>query len=140
MLNVPSLSHDQIKFLQSIVGEEFVSAKNADLDQHSRDQSFHQAHLPAVVVWPSDTQQVSKVVKFANENLIPVTAWGAGTSIEGNPIPVCGGIVLDVSRMDKILKLYKEDFQVDVQPGIKYKDMNAVLSKQGLFYAPDPGA
>lgn len=140
MPTVPSLSNDQIKSLQSIVGDEFVSAKNADLDQHSRDQSFHQAHLPAVVVWTRDTQQVSKVLKFANENLIPVTAWGAGTSIEGNPIPVCGGIVLDVSRMDKILKVYKEDFQVDVQPGIKYKDMNAVLSKQGLFYAPDPGA
>ena len=135
-----TITSDTLAYLVSIAGEENVSARGADLDQHARDQSFHAAHRPAAVVWPQTAAQVSAIVKYANERRIPVTAWGAGSSLEGNPIPVCGGIVLDMLRMNQILKVYDEDFQVDVQPGITYKDMNATLGRHGLFFAPDPGA
>ncbi len=77
---------------------------------------------------------------MANERMVPVTPWGAGTSLEGNPLAVEGGIVLDFEQMNKILAIRTEDFQTDVQPGVKYKDMNQVLSRHGLFFAPDPGA
>lgn len=137
VLELPAEALDQ---LAAIVGGELVSAKQADREHHARDQSFHDAHLPAAVVMPENAEQVSALLKFANDRLIPVTPWGAGTSIEGNPIPVMGGIVVDFSRMDKILRVYPDDFQADVQPGIKYKDMNAKLAQQGLFFAPDPGA
>jgi D-lactate dehydrogenase (cytochrome) len=135
-----TLSDSTVRDLSAIVGPEFTSVKAADREYHARDQSFHDAHPPAAVVWPATAQEVSAVVKYANEHTIPVTAWGAGTSMEGNPIPVYGGIVIDLLRMDKILKVYDEDFQTDVQPGIKYKDMNAKLAQHGLFFAPDPGA
>lgn len=138
--HIQELSSDHIEKLKKIVGAEHLSTKGADLDQHAKDQSFHPAHRPAAVVWPETAQEISEILKYANENLIPVTAWGAGTSIEGNPIPVYGGIVLNTSRMDKIIEVHPEDFQVDVQPGVRYKDMNEQLSKHGLFYAPDPGA
>lgn len=137
---VTNLSSAQLDALNNIVGAENVSATNADRAYHARDQSFHHAHMPAAVVFPENTAQVSAILNFANAEKIPVTAWGAGTSIEGNPIPVAGGIVLDFLRMDKILQVYADDFQVDVQPGIKYKDMNAKLAAHGLFFAPDPGA
>lgn len=137
---IEKLSGTALEFLKETVGGEFVSVKTSDREYHARDQSFHEAHMPAAVVFPENAQQVSAILKYANEQRIPLTPWGAGTSIEGNPIPVLGGIVLDFLRMDKILTVYDEDFQADVQPGIKYKDMNAKLAQHGLFFAPDPGA
>lgn len=126
--------------LKTILGAAHVSVGTSDREIHSRDQSAHAAHLPDLVVWPENTEQVSRVAAYANEHNIPLTGWGMGSSLEGNPIPVCGGIVVDFSRMNRILEVYPEDFQVRVQPGILYKDMNQVLTKYGLFFAPDPGA
>ncbi len=129
-----------IEALETIVTPERVSTAEAVRTQHARDQSSHQPHLPDIVVWPQTTAEVSAVLRFANEAEIPVTAWGAGTSIEGNPIPVRGGIILDFQQMNRILDIHAEDFQVTVQPGLLYKDMNQVLARHGLFFAPDPGA
>ena len=126
--------------LTRIIPADRVSVSAADRDQHSRDQSAHPAHLPDAVVWVQSTQEVSDILQYANARGIPVTAWGAGTSIEGNPIPVRGGIVLDFQQMDKILEIHQSDFQVTVQPGVLYKDMNKILARHGLFFAPDPGA
>ena len=137
---VQTLSDDALQFLKQTLGDELVTTNFSEREYHARDQSFHHAHMPAAVVFPENAQHVSAILKYANEHLIPITAWGAGTSIEGNPIPVAGGIVMDFLRMDKILRVYADDFQVDVQPGIKYKDMNAKLASDGLFFAPDPGA
>src|SRR5215216_7436059 len=126
--------------LTGIVGGEQISAAQADLDQHAHDQGFYPAHAAEVVIWPTDVEQVSQVLAFANEQHVPVTAWGAGTSIEANPIPIYGGIVLSLQRMDAIIAIHADDFQVTVQPGIGYKDLNARLARDGLFFAPDPGA
>ncbi len=129
-----------LEFLASVVGREHLSLKGPDLDQHSRDQSFHPPHRPAAVVWPASAREVSAILAYADRERIPVTPWGAGTSLEGNPIPIYGGIALDLGRMDKILQVRPADFQVDVQAGATYKDMNAALGRQGLFFPPDPGA
>ena len=134
------LTPDDLDFLVAVAGQAHVSTTGSDLDQHSRDESFHQAHRPAAVVWPASAEEISAILRYANQRRIPVTPWGAGTSLEGNPIPVYGGIVLDTMRMNQILSLRPEDFQVDVQTGIRYQDMNARLARQGLFFAPDPGA
>lgn len=135
-----NLTPANLEFLASIVGEAHISVREADLDQHASDESFHKARRPAAVLWPGSVEDVSAILEYANLERIPVTPWGAGTSLEGNPIPLHGGIVLNMSRMDKILEVHPDDFQVDVQAGVLYKDMNAVLGKQGLFFAPDPGA
>src|SRR5690606_6203114 len=66
--------------------------------------------------------------------------WGVGTSLEGNPIPLYGGILMSFERMNKIIEVHADDFQVTVQPGIGHKDLNAQLARYGLFFAPDPGA
>jgi D-lactate dehydrogenase (cytochrome) len=138
--NWHTVSQEQLDYLSSIVGQEHVSVTSADRDHHARDQSFHTAHPPAAVVWPISTQEISEIVAYANRHLIPIIPWGAGTSLEGNALAVHGGILLDLSRMDRILEVRPEDFQVDVQAGIKYKDMNEHLARFGLFFAPDPGA
>lgn len=137
---VPNLTGDELVYLRSVVGDAYVSTKTADRNSHSSDESFHEPQRPAAVVWPGSIDDVSRILAFANQHRIPVTPWGAGTSLEGNPIPVYGGIVLDVARMNKILDVNEMDFQVDVQAGILYKDMNEALARFGLFFAPDPGA
>jgi len=134
------LSDKIITTLQEIVGEEHFSLTEADRSLHAKDQSSHAARMPDAVIWPETTQQVSAILRHANEHKIPIVGWGAGSSLEGNSIPLKGGIVVDFVRMNQILTVYAEDFQVTVQPGIFYKDMNKMLAQHGLFFAPDPGA
>ena len=126
--------------LLEIAGQDNVSTKPADLDQRSNDQGVYTAHRAEVLVWVTSTEQVSRVLELANQNTIPVTAWGAGTSLEGNPIPAFGGIQISFERMNRIVTVSADDFQVTVQPGLGYKDLNAHLARYGLFFAPDPGA
>lgn len=137
---ISTFSPDVVADLQACVAPERVSAAEADRAQCSADQSAFRPVLPDVVVWPESAAEVSAVLRYANEHRLPVTAWGAGTSIEGNPIPVRGGIVLNMRRMNRIVALHTADFQVTVQPGLLYKDMNKTLARSGLFFPPDPGA
>ncbi|MBX3082373.1 MAG: FAD-binding oxidoreductase [Anaerolineae bacterium] len=134
------LTDQHLAAITQIVGVERFSTRSADLDLHARDQSFHEAHPPEAVVWPETTAEVSALLKLANAERIPVTAWGAGSSLEGNPIPVYGGLLVDFTRMNRIVNIRAEDFQADVQPGITRLELNKELSRYGLFYPPDPGA
>jgi D-lactate dehydrogenase (cytochrome) len=134
------VSDVNLKDLQSMISRERISAGESVLDLHARDQSAHAACRPDAVIWPETAAEAAAVLKYANDHLIPVTGWGAGSSLEGNPIPVKGGIVLDFSRMNRILAIREEDFQADVQPGVVYQDLNDRLRHTGLFFPPDPGA
>jgi len=134
------VTNKELEFIRSIVGPERMSIGESILDLHSKDESFHQRRKPEVVVWPLSSAEISQILKMANEDRIPVTPWGAGTSLEGNPIPVEGGIVLDLQQMNRILELRTEDLQVRVEAGVIYKELNQTLSRHGLFFPPDPGA
>ena len=134
------LNKTYIKDLQSMVAPDRLSTGESNLDLHSKDQSQHPACRPEAVIWPINRMEVSEILKYANTNLIPVTGWGAGTSLEGNPIPVKEGLVLDFSQMNRILDIKEEDFQADVEPGVIYQDLNERLRHKGLFFPPDPGA
>ena len=125
--------------LAAFLSPERVSVNAADLELASHDESSCSPSLPDVVVWPLTTEEVSRVVGYAYAHAIPLTARGAGSSLEGNPIPVRGGIVLDLSRMDAILAVHAEDLQVTVQPGIVYNHLNDQLKPYGLFFPPSPG-
>ena len=116
------------------------STGDSVLDLHARDQSHHLPQRPEVVIWPVNPSEVIAIVTYANDRRIPVTGWGSGSSMEGNPIPTHKGIVLDFSRMNRILSIREEDFQADVEPGVIYQDLNTQLRHTGLFFPPDPGA
>jgi D-lactate dehydrogenase (cytochrome) len=134
------LTPQHIQDLKAIAGIDHVSVAQADLDLHARDSGHHDAHQPEVVVYGESGQQIANVLKYANDNRIPVTPWGVGTGLEGNSIPLFGGILLTLERMNKIIEVHADDFQVTVQAGLPHKDLNAQLARQGLFYPPDPGA
>jgi D-lactate dehydrogenase (cytochrome) len=139
-MNFAPISPNHLEKLRSMVPSDRFSTGESNLDLHSKDQSHHPPHRPEAVMWPMNRTEVSEILKFANQHLIPVTGWGSGSSLEGNPIPVNGGLVLDFSQMDRILDIRESDFQVDVEPGVIYQDLNEKLRHTGLFFPPDPGA
>ncbi len=140
MITFKHLTADDIHFFESVVGENRVSMGRSVLDLHASDQSYHPASPPDAVVWPITRNEVAALLKYANIHGIPVTGWGGGSSVEGNPIPVWGGLVLDFSQMARILNIRESDFQADVEPGVFYQDLNEKLRHKGLFFPPDPGA
>jgi D-lactate dehydrogenase (cytochrome) len=131
---------DHIQMLSAFVDADRFSVGESQRKLHSQDISAHRGTLPAGVIWPVSTEEVSKILSFAYERNIPITPWGAGTSTEGNPIPMRGGLVLDLTRMNRILEIRPQDLQVDLQPGVLRKTLNRQLGQHGLFFPPDPGA
>ncbi len=132
------LENKIISQLQKIVGKEAVLTAKEDLNAYSYDGTTTWAHMPDVVVLPTTAEQVSQILKLANEKRIPVTPRGAGTNVSGGSIPIKGGIVLCTTRMNKILDINKTNFTAMVEPGVVLQDFNMALAKQGLFYPPDP--
>lgn len=91
------------------------------------------------LIFPSSTLEVSRILKYAHENQIPVTPRGAGTNLVGSTVPVEGGIILDLSRMNRILELDKDTFTAVAEPGVLLCDFQAYVEQEGFFYPPDPG-
>jgi len=127
-----------ISQLRKIVGKDAVLTSREDLNAYSYDGTTTWAHMPDVVVLPTTVQQVSQILKVANENKVPVTPRGAGTNVSGGSIPIKGGIVLCTTRMNKILDINKTNLAATVEPGVVLQDFNNALAKEGLFYPPDP--
>lgn len=136
----PRVTPEDIALLKQSIGDRHVSAGESNLDLHSRDESYHEPHRPDVVVWPQKTGDVVAAVTLAARKGYAVTPWCAGTSLEGNPIPVKGGICLDFTEMNRILEIREKDLQVDVEVGLPYRELNNRLRHHGLFFPPDPGA
>lgn len=124
--------------LKKIVGKESVLTSKEDLTTYSYDSTTIWTHMPDVVVLPTSSEQVSQVLKLANENRIPVTPRGGGTGLSGGSIPIKGGIVLCTTRMNKILEINKTNLNATVEPGVVLQDFNTALAKEGLFFPPDP--
>jgi glycolate oxidase len=124
--------------LSKIVGKEAVLTSKEDLNAYSYDGTATWVHMPDVVVLPTTAEQVSRILKLADDNQIPVTPRGAGTNVSGGSIPIKGGIVLCTTRMNKILDINKANLTATVEPGVVLHDLNLALAKQSLFYPPDP--
>lgn len=127
------------ELLKEIVGPENFSDSLMDLIAYTKDASEHR-HRPEVALWPVNAEQIAAVLKVANRQGFPVTPRGAGTSLAGLAVAHQGGVILDLSRMDKILAVNIEDRLVVVQPGVVYADLDRVLTPHGFFFPPDPAS
>lgn len=124
------------------LASEQVDTGEHTLDAHSDDVGTRpdEAVSPAVVVFAESTADVSTVLSAANEHEVPVTPYAAGTSLEGNPVPVEGGISLDLTRMAEVLDVRPESFQIDVQPGVMGPAIEEALAAHGLVFPPLPSS
>ncbi|KAJ4308825.1 D-lactate ferricytochrome c oxidoreductase [Neodidymelliopsis sp. IMI 364377] len=128
---------------RDVVGKANISLERSDLESHSGSSwSSHPAEpgdVPFCILKPGSTEEVSAIMKICHERKIPVTPYSGGTSLEGHFAATKGGICIDFSRMDKILKLHKDDLDVIVQPAVGWELLNEELAKSNLFFPPDPG-
>jgi glycolate oxidase len=127
-----------IDSLKKIAGDKNVLLTKEDLVAYSYDAATLWSHLPDVVVLPQTVQQISQILKLANDNSLPVTARGGGTNVSGGSIPIKGGIVLCTTKMNRILNINKATLVAEVEPGLVMQDFQQALAKEGLFYPPDP--
>ena len=132
------LKESIIKELESIVGKENVLVTPEALKAYSYDGTTSWIHEPEVVVFPVTTNEISQIMKIANREKVPVTPRGGGTNVSGGSVPWMGGIVLVTTKMNKILKIDKENLTATVEPGVVLQDLTMRLAKEGLFFPPDP--
>ena len=126
--------------LSARFGTTQYSAAHAVREQHGRDESSFAVPPPAAVVFVESTAEVAEVVRLAAAHAVPLIPFGSGSSLEGQLLAVQGGISLDVSRMNRLLRLDADDLTVTVQPGITRKQLNEQIRTSGLFFPIDPGA
>ena len=131
--------HTLLASLRARFGDRVTDALAAR-EAHGRSESYHAPHLPDLVVFPDNTGEVAALVKLCAAARVPLTAFGAGTSLEGNATPLRGGVSVDFSRMNALLAVNVADLDCRVQPGLTRKRLNAELRDSGLFFPIDPGA
>lgn len=126
--------------LQQIVGEQNVLTDEDNIELYSHDEvtdpAYH--HAPEAIVLAETTEQVAAVVTLANEAHFPVVPRGAGTGLACGAVPIFGGIVLSLEKMNKIVEINEEAMYVVVEPGVRTSDLQAAVEERGLFYAGDP--
>ena len=125
--------------LRSIVGAENMRTDPLDLYVYGADASVHEA-MPFVVVRPKKIEEVQAIVKYANDELIPVIPRGSGSSTSGHTVPIDGGIVMDLKGMNRILAIRPEDTLCKVEPGVIDDDLNRALKPYGFFWPPAPAS
>ncbi len=131
---------DQIRLaLEAIVGAENVSSSSTDRITHSFDAT-QQQFLPDVVVHAETSEQVSRIVRLANSEKIPILPRGAGSGFTGGSLPIRGGIVLVLTRMNRILSIDTDNLVAIVEPGVITGRLQKEVERLGLFYPPDPAS
>ncbi len=117
-----------------------ISTSEAVRGQHANALTFLPPQIPDAVVWPQTTAEVAIIVAAAAQNLVPLIAFGAGTSLEGHVNAPNGGIAVDFSLMNRVLEVRPEDMDCTVEAGVTLQRLNADLRATGLFFPVDPGA
>src|SRR6266568_4473719 len=117
-----------------------LSTSAAVCEQHGKDESYHTPHAPDAVAFARSTEEVAAIVSLCAEHKTPVIAFGTGTSLEGHVAALKGGICIDLSQMNRVLRVSVEDLDVSVEAGVTRKQLNEYLRDTGLFFPIDPGA
>ena len=121
------------------VSDHILTGDDINPDFSRDEMPIYGTHMPDLVVQPRSTEEVAAVMKICYENTIPVTPRGAGTGLAGGAVPLLGGVLLDMSKMNRILNYDLENFVVNIECGVLLNDLAADCLTKGMMYPPDPG-
>ncbi len=131
---------ETVDALRAIVGDRNVLRGGDALEPYAHDEVAGLRADPEVVVRAESAEQVSRILRLAQQARVPVTPRGAGTGLSGGAVPVSGGIVLSLEKMNRILEIDKQNLMVTVEPGVITGDLHRAVEAEGLFYPPDPAS
>ena len=135
----PQARDGAIASLRQLFGDRCTTSA-AVREQHGKDESWHKGYPPDAVVFAESTEEVAEAVRICAARKVPVIAFGTGTSLEGHVAALRGGVSIDVSRMNKVVRVSVEDLDCTVEAGVTRKALNEYLRDTGLFFPIDPGA
>jgi len=134
------LPGEALERLAEIVGPGNLVTAEDDREPYSHDETINLKFMPAVVAKPETAEQASAIMRLAAEENVPVTPRGAGTGLSGGALPVEGGILLSLERMNRVLEIDGENLTVTAQPAVITKHLQDAVEEKGLFYPPDPAS
>ena len=140
MSSYSTINVDHIIQLKKIVGDDQLTNNKEVLKEYGHDETESLNYPPEVLIKPSSTEEVSKVMSFANKHQIPVTPIGARTGLSGGALSVHGGIGISMEKFNKILNIDEDNHQVTVEPGVITQELQNAVAKKDLYYAPDPAS
>lgn len=132
------VTNEDIKYFNSLFGDRVFVGEEINED-YCHDELGSAFKRPEVLLRALTKEEISKTLKYANERIIPVVVRGSGTGLVGGAVCLHGGIMLDLSQMDKILELDRDNLTLKVQPGVLLMDLASYVDENGFLYPPDPG-
>jgi glycolate oxidase len=127
-------------FFKRICGMEYVFDSDEMRREYGHDHTEDLLFLPEIVVKPANTTEVAAILKYCNDQRMPVTVRGAGTGLSGGALPVHGGVLLSMERFNRIIEIDEKNLQVTVEPGVVTEVLQNAVKEKGLFYPPDPAS
>ncbi len=139
-LEFGKVTPDILALLRQAAGKENVLVDDESIEIYGSDETEDFVFPPEVVVLPTTTDSVSKTMRIAWDNDIPVTPRGGGTGLSGGALPLFGGIVLGLERLDKIIEIDTNNLMAVVEPGVITQELQEAVEDKGLYYPPDPAS
>ncbi|HEY8365020.1 MAG TPA: FAD-binding oxidoreductase [Haloplasmataceae bacterium] len=138
-MNYSKITIDDINYFKSVIASSRVFSQDEISEEYGKDELGTIKVIPDCLIQVVSTEEVSLVMKYAYEKTIPVVVRGSGTGLVGGCVPIYGGIVLDMTKMNKIIELDENNLTLTVQAGALLMDIAEYVEQKGFFYAPDPG-
>lgn len=139
-MNYHKISTDDLHIFANIVGKENLFIDKESLEKYSHDETEDLSFKPEVVLKPASAQEISSILKYCNDKIIPVTPRAAGTGLSGGALPVMGGVLLSIERLNKILEIDERNLQVITEPAVITQVLQETVAAKSLFYPPDPSS
>lgn len=134
------INNDDVLFFQKAISDNNVFLDDKTLDEYSHDETEDLKFYPSIVLKPNNTNEISAILKYCNERIIPVTPCGARTGLSGGSLPIMGGVALSTENLNSIISIDERNMQATVEPGVINQIFRDTVEEKGLFYPPDPAS
>jgi glycolate oxidase len=140
MQKLQALTENQTQQIASFFEQPILTQQDDGISAYSHDQTEDLTFFPQIVVFPVSAEEISRLLQYCNSENIPVTPVGARTGLSGGALPVLGGVVISTEKLNRILQIDTDNFQVITQPGVITYELQQAVKEYGLFYPPDPAS